>query len=253
MKEVFNESDSSFYDTEYFLSMESRYISGAHKKRVEVILKLMGNVSGKKILDFGCGEGFIGNELAKKGAQVTGIDYAEAGIRLARERFRDIDFKIGDASTLNKFKQENFDAVLLIDVIEHVSEQGKLLDDIKRILKPRGLILINTDVGLNIWTKSRLFTKFINFSNLFSSSGKAYRTIKKIEAPRKTLKNYHLSHIGLLSYLGLKKLLSQHGFVINRHIVYPLISVPLRDVFFRFLPKKQQGDHQCVLAQKKGL
>jgi len=138
MKEVFNESDSSFYDTDYFLSMEKRYLSGAHRKRVEVVLRLLGDVSGKKILDFGCGEGFFTNELTKRGARVTGVDYAEAGIELARERFRGIDFRVGDASTLTKFKEESFDAVLLIDVLEHVSKQDELVNDIKRILKSGG-------------------------------------------------------------------------------------------------------------------
>jgi len=251
MKEIFDESDSSFYDTDYFLSMERRYLSGAHQKRVEVVMSLLGNVSDKRILDFGCGEGFFANELTKLGAKVTGVDYAEAGIRLARERFKGIDFRVGGVSTLYELKEKNFDVVLLIDVIEHISEQDKLIKGIKRILKQGGLLLVNTDANENIWTTNRLFIKFINFSNYFSSSGRAYRAIKRIEAPRKMIKNYHLSHTGLLSYWGLKELLSKHDLVIKKHIVYLLVKVPPRDMFLKFLPKKQRGDHQCILAQKR--
>ena len=102
----------------------------------------------------------------------------------------------------------------------------------------------------NIWTTSRLFAKFINFSNLFSSSGRAYRFIKKIEASRKVKRNYHSSHIGLLSSSELMALIFQHGLIIRKHIVYPLVKVPLRDIFLRLLPKGQRGDHQCILAVK---
>ena len=129
MKEVFNESDSSFYDTDYFLSMEKRYLSGAHRKRVEVVLRLLGDVSGKKIL--------IEPNLLLGAEPEQCITTHPAALE-ARERFRGIDFRVGDASTLTKFKEESFDAVLLIDVLEHVSKQDELVNDIKRILKSGG-------------------------------------------------------------------------------------------------------------------
>ena len=65
----FVESNSDFYDLEYFLSMEDRYLSGAHGARIRNILSTIGSVKGKRCLDIGCGGAYFTNELHKKGVE----------------------------------------------------------------------------------------------------------------------------------------------------------------------------------------
>ena len=60
----FDESNSDFYDLEYFISMEYRYLSGAHSEKPKHVLKILGDLNGKKVLDVGCGGGFFANEFA---------------------------------------------------------------------------------------------------------------------------------------------------------------------------------------------
>ena len=78
MKHSFDEKNSDFYDLEYFLSLEYRYLSGAHSSKIKNILKHLNRLGlkDKKILDVGCGGGFFTNKIAELGADVTGCDYS---------------------------------------------------------------------------------------------------------------------------------------------------------------------------------
>ena len=78
----FRADDSEFYDFEYFLSLEYRYFSRAHRSRVRNLLEFMGDVKGKKILDMGGGGGFIAYMLSDRGAHVCLADFSEAAVDL---------------------------------------------------------------------------------------------------------------------------------------------------------------------------
>ena len=53
--------------------------------RYRVCLELLGNIKGKKVIDLGCGDGALSGLLAKKGAEVTGVDTNEVGLILKSE------------------------------------------------------------------------------------------------------------------------------------------------------------------------
>lgn len=244
----FEEEYSDFYDWEYFVSLEYRYFSNAHRSRIRNILAAIGDVRGKKCLDVGSGGGFFAYELSKKGADVEGIDYARSGVSFAKERFPDVSFRQMSAYDMSTFPGDSFDIVTLLDVIEHISDQTKALREIKRVLKPGGLLVIATDVDDSPWKEGRLSPRLIQLSQRFSADGRAYRLIKKVEAYRRAFKDYHASHIACLDYKEIKELLDICGFSIREHRVYPLVGVPLRDAILQFFPKKYRGDHQCVVA-----
>lgn len=50
------------------------------------LLEMMGDVAGKRLLDAGCGEGFLSRLMAERGASVLAVDYAEKMLAIARER-----------------------------------------------------------------------------------------------------------------------------------------------------------------------
>lgn len=233
------EIPSTFYDLEYCLAQEYRYLSGAFNSKVNNLMSAIGNISGKKILDVGCGAGFLTNELHKRGADIVGIDYSEAQIPFAKERFPYIDFRVASVYELS---ESEFDIITLFDVIEHLGDFKKALVEIKKVLKPNGLLTISTDLHRSSW-----FYKF----NRFSKDGRAHRLIKKVESYRKRFKNYHNSHINEQSYDSLEKILISSNFEILKHSVFPLVGVSIRDFFLRFLSKKFRGDSQCVVAINK--
>jgi ubiquinone/menaquinone biosynthesis C-methylase UbiE len=102
------------------------------------------------VLDVGCGAGHFSFELASKhkGWRVTGIDMNEEGIATAttlkqKLGFSNLEFRTLIATDMSVFPDNHFDLVLLIDVIEHVVEDGALVNGVRRILRPTGSVIIS--------------------------------------------------------------------------------------------------------------
>jgi 2-polyprenyl-6-hydroxyphenyl methylase / 3-demethylubiquinone-9 3-methyltransferase len=112
---------------------------------------------GLRILDIGCGGGLITEPLARLGTTVTGIDAAEANIGVARAHARSADLKIDyrQASAEDLAGAgERFDAVLALEVIEHVADIDAFLAATAALVRPGGAFIAST---LNRTPKSLLF------------------------------------------------------------------------------------------------
>ena len=93
----------------------------------------VGSISPNKILDIGCGEGKVLEQLhASHPAISTGIDLDPARIYLAKSRSGDIPFAVGNAQEL-PYKDNSFDFVMILEVLEHVGEPDIVLRDAFRI------------------------------------------------------------------------------------------------------------------------
>ncbi len=101
----------------------------------------------KKVLDLGCAGGFMAEALDARGAIVTGIDPAPeaiaAALAHARLNDRDITYDIGVGEDL-PYEDGAFDAAVCVDVLEHVADLKKTIEEIARVLKPGGLFLFDT-------------------------------------------------------------------------------------------------------------
>lgn len=102
---------------------------------------------GKAVLDLGCAGGFMAEALDDRGAQVSGIDPAAGAIAAASAHAtatgRQIDYQVGVGEAL-PFADASFDAVVCVDVLEHVADLPRVLAEVHRILKPGGLFLFDT-------------------------------------------------------------------------------------------------------------
>ena len=102
---------------------------------------------GKDVLDLGCAGGFMAEAMAKRGAIVTGIDPAEAAIeaamRHAQTEHLSIRYDTGVGESL-PYADASFDAVVCVDVLEHVADLNKVLQQVLRVLRPGGLFLFDT-------------------------------------------------------------------------------------------------------------
>lgn len=103
--------------------------------------------SGKRVLDLGCAGGFMAEALAKKGAHVTGIDPAAQAIAAARAHADasglSIAYDVGVGERL-PYTDARFDAVVCVDVLEHVEDLQQVIAEITRVLTPGGLFLYDT-------------------------------------------------------------------------------------------------------------
>ncbi len=102
---------------------------------------------GKDVLDLGCAGGFMAEALAQRGAQVTGIDPASDAIDAARAHARQhglpIGYDVGVGEAL-PYDSASFDAVVCVDVLEHVADLHMVLAEVARSLRPGGLFLFDT-------------------------------------------------------------------------------------------------------------
>jgi 2-polyprenyl-6-hydroxyphenyl methylase / 3-demethylubiquinone-9 3-methyltransferase len=112
--------------------------------------------AGLRVLDIGCGGGFLAEEFAALGCQVTGVDPSPASIGTARAhaagRGIPIDYRVGTGEQL-PVPDAAFDVACCCDVLEHVSDLGRVISETARVLKPGGLYLFDT---INRTRKSKL-------------------------------------------------------------------------------------------------
>ena len=102
---------------------------------------------GKDVLDLGCAGGFMAEAMAARGARVTGIDPAAAAIDAARHHARGAGLRIGYDVGVGEalpYDDAGFDAVVCVDVLEHVADLHKVLAEVARVLRPGGLFLFDT-------------------------------------------------------------------------------------------------------------
>ena len=113
---------------------------------VPYILKLIGDVRGKKVLDAGCGGGFYSLWLSEKGAEVLGIDGSKEMIKIAKEKASKktlrTKFLVGDITDL-RIEDGVFDLVLSTLVLMDVKELDKAISELVRVTRNGGDIVIS--------------------------------------------------------------------------------------------------------------
>jgi SAM-dependent methyltransferase len=99
---------------------------------------------GDRALDLGSGDGHFTQVLSGAGAEVVGLDIAQAAVRRARERYPELDFSLGEFDGPLPLADHAFDLVWASEVIEHVADTAKWLSEVRRVLAPRGRLLLST-------------------------------------------------------------------------------------------------------------
>lgn len=99
-----------------------------------------------RTLDAACGEGYGSALLTPSAASVVGVDISEKAIEHARQRYDHVDgleFRLADCTNL-PFDDNEFDRVVSFETLEHLAEQDQLLAEFRRVLKPKGLLILSS-------------------------------------------------------------------------------------------------------------
>lgn len=133
---------------------------GAITEAIErrLMLELIGDVAGRRILEVGCGDGALAVELAKRGGAVTGVDGSERMIEAARQRGRGagvgLDLHVGRAEAL-PFAAERFDIVVAQTILCFVADGSPAFSEIARVLVPGGALIIGELGRWSTWAAER--------------------------------------------------------------------------------------------------
>jgi 2-polyprenyl-6-hydroxyphenyl methylase/3-demethylubiquinone-9 3-methyltransferase len=120
------------------------------------IAELIGDLKGKRFLDYGCGGGMFTVHAAKEGAAVVlGVDAEETALSTARyfAQQEEVEHQCSflRSETFPSFPpQKRFDVILIKDVIEHVTDDQALLDAAARAITPGGVIVLSTQNSLSL-------------------------------------------------------------------------------------------------------
>ncbi len=160
--------------------------------------------SGKKVLDVGCGGGFLSEEFAKDGFEVTGIDPAINSLEAARKHAVQsglaIDYQVGQGESL-PFSDGCFDVIACCDVLEHVDDFARVIKEISRCLGSGGIFLFDT---VNRTLKSKLvLIKIWQDWGLVLSSEKNAHVWEKFIKPEELVTSLRANGLGVREIKGL--------------------------------------------------
>ncbi|ETD66852.1 3-demethylubiquinone-9 3-methyltransferase [Pelistega indica] len=107
-----------------------------------------GNLTGLRIVDIGCGGGILAESMAKKGAQVSGIDLAQKSLTVAKlhglESGIKVDYQCISAEDFAAQHAGEFDVVTCMEMLEHVPNPASIIHACYQLVKPGGYVIFST-------------------------------------------------------------------------------------------------------------
>ncbi len=116
--------------------------------RLEWITRYSGGLTGKSILDVGCGGGILAEAMALQGGVVTGVDMGREPLQVARlhalEQGFEVKYQLSTAEALAESMPEHFEIVTCMEMLEHVPDPASVVNACARLCKPGGDLFFST-------------------------------------------------------------------------------------------------------------
>lgn len=140
----FSELAHRWWDTE----SEFRPLHQINPLRLDWIDTQCG-LQGKRVLDVGCGGGILADSMARKGANVTGIDLSSKALRVAQlhaleAQTGNIQYREISAEALAREEAGSFDVVTCMEMLEHVPDPGSVVRACAQLVRPGGWVFFST-------------------------------------------------------------------------------------------------------------
>lgn len=204
---VFSDADPALlarlYDEDYFSKAFAPYFAAlfgdaddaplrAHFERyVDALERRM---PAGRLLDIGCAAGLFLDVARGRGWEVEGVEISEHAAAVARER-RGLTVAVGDVMDVS-LPAPTFDAVTMLDVLEHVADPGALLERVRALLRPGGLLMLVLPNDRNLTTMAAMALHRASFGLVSYPASRVHQI-------------YHLTNFAPRT---ISRLLSEHGF-----------------------------------------
>ena len=117
----------------------------AHEYLFPTIRAWLKQAGARSVLDLGCGNGALTSAFGREGFEMTGMDVSESGIAIAARNFPKILFEHSEMATpLADRLRQTFDAVIAVEVVEHLLLPRLLFERAKEALRPGGVFIVTT-------------------------------------------------------------------------------------------------------------
>jgi ubiquinone/menaquinone biosynthesis C-methylase UbiE len=143
----FREFEQAGWEDSGVVTTYHECLSGVTTQSVDALLDAAGVCNGSRVLDVATGAGYIAGVAAQRGAEVIGIDFSAAQVRMARERYPAVRFEQADAEAL-PFEPDTFDAIVNGLGMCHLPNPDVALREAFRVLKRGGR------VAFTVWDTS---------------------------------------------------------------------------------------------------
>ncbi len=153
------DKEAKMYD-DWYKTKLGNFVDEVETKCVLDLFKVQ---KGMKVLDIGCGTGNFSIKLAKMGCEVIGIDISEEMLKVAKDKAKkeglNIKFYNMDVYDM-KFEDNCFDGVISVTAFEFLKDPDKAIEEMFRVLKPKGYLLIGTINKDSEWGELYLSKEF---------------------------------------------------------------------------------------------
>lgn len=152
-----------------------------HNKKWQTVGSLL-TKKEKKILDLGCASGYSTCQIGRfvPQAEIVGIDVSEKLIKFAKKKYPSFKFLIANGEDL-PFGDKSFDTVICTEVLEHLVSPKKVLQEIQRVLTPRGKLILELDAGSPLFRLIWFFWSHFFRGKVWDDSHLHRFTVKKLE------------------------------------------------------------------------
>jgi len=236
-KEIYNDylQREADYQDQKIVNNPRQYIrklyhDTASQYRYNCRNKLVGEISGKKVLDLGCGNGFASIEALRSGAYVTAIDISSKSIQYLLEaaKAENLDDRLEalvmDAHELS-FDGNTFDVVFGNGILHHLSDLDIALGEIKRVLKKDGYAVFMEPLGMNLFLN--LFRRVT--PNLRTADEQPFRT-QEFNLIKRHFPNVHFVFFDFATLLSKVPLLLGWNKIAQ---CFQKILIPIDDLLLR--------------------
>jgi len=174
-----------------------------------------------EILDIGCGNGNISYQLARSGFRVTGIDISEKTIMVANANFGatpGLQFKVLNIEQFNPVESEKYDVIICSEVLEHLTDPGRLVANFLKLLKTDGIAIVTVPNGFGpremVITKPLL--QIVKGESLVSRFALKIKYSLGYKGSTDQSSADHLDHLQFFTMKKLSQLAQNNGFMITR-------------------------------------
>lgn len=180
-------------------------LHGWPRDRMQAIVAVP--MHGDTVLDVGCGDGRLLWQLRDRFRRLVGLEFSASRLEAAKDNLREYDFVAvcGSAEAMPELATDSIDCVVTADVIEHIPDVYLAADEMLRVLKPSGLLVVNTpNVAFAMKRLRLLFGRFPSTSQPNEGLGSDVL--------------FDGGHLHYFTFRSLSLLLQRSGFLIERRM-----------------------------------